>query len=356
MTKQLDPEAQDLLDVMRAAGVAQPYTLPVEEARTQMRSALVTRGEPLALHSVRDTQLPTPHGPLRLRLYRPAPGALPLALFLHGGGWTLNDIDTHDRLCRRIARRSGWLLASLDYRRAPEHKHPAPLEDAHLGYRWLLDNARELEADGSCVAVVGESSGATTAAALTLLLRELRAPAPTFQILAYPLTDLPASWPSYDEYGSGYTLDRQLMEWFLEQYLPADLKAQASDLHAQAPDLQTRDPDLQARDQYIFPLTASDLSDLPPALVITAEFDPLRDEGVAYAERLAAAGVSVEHLHAADQMHGFLLVDRAISRASQLIDQLADALSAHRKLVTRDGASTASVGSACAPPASSYES
>jgi acetyl esterase/lipase len=310
MTRQLDPEAQDLLDVMRAAGVAQPYTLPVEQARAQMRSALVTRGEPLALHSVEDTRLPSPQGDLPLRLYRPGPGVLPLALFLHGGGWTLNDIDTHDRLCRRIAKRSGWLLASLDYRRAPEHKHPAALEDAYLGYRWLLDNAQRLGSDGSRRAVVGESSGATTAAALTLLLRELGAPPPTFQILAYPPTDLPERWPSYREHGSGYTLDRQFVIWFLEQYVPAD----------HAPD-----------DQYLFPLAAPDLSRLPPALVMTAEFDPLRDEGIAYAQRLAADGVAVEHLHAEDQMHGFLMVDRAVSRAGQLIDHLADALAAHGK-------------------------
>jgi acetyl esterase/lipase len=310
MTKRLDPEAQALLEVMSAMGAAQPYTLPVEQAREQMRAALLTRGEPLALYDVRDTDLPTPHGALPLRLYRPAAGRLPLALFLHGGGWTLNDIDTHDRLCRRIATRSGWLLASLDYRRAPEHKHPAALEDAHTAYRWLLDNAESLEGDPTCSAVVGESSGATTAAALTLLLRDLGAPAPSFQALVYPLTDAPDRWPSYRERGTGYTLDSQFVHWFVEHSLPADGKSP---------------------DQYLFPLTAPDLSELPSALVMTAEFDPLRDEGIAYAERLAAAGVAVEHVHAEDQMHSFLLLDRAIARAGELIDQLADALAAHAR-------------------------
>jgi acetyl esterase len=351
MTKQLDPEAQALLDVMRAMGTPQSYTLPVAEARAQLRAALLVKGEPLPLHDVRDLGLPTPHGELRLRLYRPGPGKLPIALFLHGGGWTLNDIDTHDRLCRRIAKRCGWLLASLDYRRAPEHRHPAPLEDAYLAYRWLLDNATRLESDPACSAVVGESSGATSAAALTLLLRDLGAPQPSFQVLAYPPTDVPGRWPSYRERGDGYMLDHQLMSWFLENYLPPGhalapgrsrqpaAPPPAGGSPSRAPELDAaggdpnRAPEQDAAgersDPYLFPLTAADLSGLPPALVMTAEFDPLRDEGIAYAERLAAAGVPVEHVHAADQMHGFLLLDRAIARAGELTDRLADALAAH---------------------------
>jgi acetyl esterase len=305
MTAQLDPEAEVLLEVMRAAGTAQPYRLPVEEAREQMRAALVTKGEPIALCRVENGLLPTPHGGLSMRLYRPAEGVLPIALFLHGGGWTLNDLDTHDRLCRRIAGRSKWLVASLDYRRAPEHKHPAALEDAHIAYRWLLDNADRIEGDRSRLALVGESSGGTTAACLTLLLRDLGAPMPVLQILAYPLTDRYGRWPSYQERGTGYMLDQAFLRWCLGNYIPTG-----------------RDLD----DPYLFPLAAPDLSGLAPALVITAEFDPLRDEGIAYAQRLETAGVVVEHLHAGDQMHGFLLTDRAIARAGALIDRLADGL------------------------------
>ncbi|MGH2854699.1 MAG: alpha/beta hydrolase [Solirubrobacteraceae bacterium] len=312
MARQLDPQAQALLEVMRAVGAPALHTLPVEQAREQLRAALLTRGEPLALHRVEDLRLPASHGARPLRLYRPRPGVLPIALFLHGGGWTLNDIDTHDRLCRRVAQRSGWLLASLDYRRAPEHRHPAALEDARLAYDWLLEHAASLEGDASLTALVGESSGASTAAALTLLLRDTGAPAPAFQVLAYPPVDVPGRWPSHEERGTGYTLDRPLLRWFLEQYLPPG-----------------HDPADPYRDRYLFPL-AADLQGLPSALVMTAEFDPLRDEGVAYAERLAGAGVSVEHLHAEDQLHGFLLHDRAIDRAGELIDHLADALAARR--------------------------
>jgi acetyl esterase len=308
MSPRLDPQAQALLDVMQAAGTPQPYAQSVAVARESMRAALVTRGDPIALRSVEDVSLPTPHGALALRLYRPAEGALPVALFLHGGGWTLNDLDTHDRLCRRIARRSGWMLAALDYRRAPEHQHPAALEDAQLAYRWLLDNAARLGGDPTGVALVGESSGATTAACLTVLLRDLGAPPPVYQILAYPVADRYGRWPSYEERGVGYTLDREFARWSMANYVPAD-------------------HDLE--DPYLLPLAVRDLSGLPPTLVMTAEFDPLRDEGIAYAQKLIGAGVVVEHIHVEDQMHGFLLLDRAVSRAGALIDRLADALSAH---------------------------
>ena len=294
---------------MRAVGAPALHTLTVEQAREQMRAALLTRGEPLALHDVEDIHLPAPHGALPLRLYRPRPGVLPVALFFHGGGWTLNDIDTHDHLCRRIAQRSGWLVASLEYRRAPEHKHPAALADARFAYSWLLEHAARLESDSALTALVGESSGATIATALALQLRDSGAPQPRLQILAYPMTDVPDLWPSYAERGAGYTLDSPLAHWFIKQNLPL-----------------THDPADPYRDPYLFPLGAPDLSNLPPALVMTAEFDPLRDEGIAYVERLTAAGVTVEHLHIEDQMHGFLLLDRAIPRASALIDRLADAL------------------------------
>lgn len=305
MTPTLDPEAEALLDVMRAMAAPQSYELPVEQARESMRAALIVKGNPIPLHDVRDLSLPTPHGPLAMRLFRPTGGVLPACLFLHGGGWSLNDLDTHDRLCRLIARRSSCLVASLDYRRAPEHRHPAALEDAHLAYRWLVDNAGEIEA--SAVALVGESSGATTAACLTLLLRDLGTPPPVYQILAYPVTGMFNVWPSYGERGSGYTLDLEFAKWALRNYLPV-----GHDL----------------RDPYLFPLAATDLSGVPPTLIMTAEFDPLRDEGIAFAQRLAAAGVDVEHIHVEDQMHGFLLLDRAVPKVGALIDRLADALSA----------------------------
>jgi acetyl esterase len=309
MKKQLDPQAQDLLDVIEAAGLAPIHTLSVEEARERMRATLIATTQALACMDVRDVSLPTPGGKLGLRLYRPCEGVLPVALFLHGGGWTLNDLDTHDDLCRRLAQRSGWMLASLDYRRAPEHTHPAALEDAYHAYRWLSDNAGPIGCDPACSAVVGESSGGTIAAGLTLLLRDGGAPMPTYQVLAYPLLDGADRWPSRGEHDSGYILDIDQVRWYLGNYMS-----------------QECDP----ADPYLFPILCSDLSGLPEALVMTAEFDPLRDEGIAYAERLAQAGVTVEHVHADDQMHGFLLLSRAVDRAGQLVMLLADALASHR--------------------------
>lgn len=308
MSPQLDADAQALIDVIAAMGLAPPYTLSVDAARARMRAAFVTKDEPLALERVEDVSVPTPAGALRCRLYRPCAGTLPLAMFFHGGGWTLNDIDTHDALCRRLAKQSGWLLASLDYRRAPEHKYPAALQDAYVGYRWFLDNGERIGGDSRYRALIGESCGGTIAAGLTLLLREMNGPMPTYQVMAYPMTDQYDRWPSYQERGTGYALDRDFMRWYLDNYLPASWDPQ---------------------DPYLFPIAATDLSGLPPTLVMTAEFDPLRDEGVAYAEKLAGAGVEIEHVHVEDQMHGFLMMDRAVRRVGDLIDHLARALAAH---------------------------
>lgn len=316
MPVQLDREAQDLMDVVAAAGLPPLHSLPVAEARARMRAALIPRGPAVAMSQVTDIDIPTPHGALPIRLYRPRPGPLPAGLFFHGGGWTFNDLDTHDDLCRRLAKQAGWLLASVDYRRAPEHRHPAAGEDAYLAYRWLLDHSGALGFDPTALAVIGESSGATMAAGLTLLLRDMGAPLPSYQVLAYPMLDAPERWPSYRERGHGYILDQDLVGWFLRQYLPAGY-------------------DRSRPDPYLLPLTASDLTGLPPALVMTAEFDPLRDHGAAYAAKLAEAGVAVEHVHAPDQMHGFLLQGRAVAGALALFDRLAAALARHGATGTR---------------------
>jgi acetyl esterase len=303
----LDPQAQDVLDVMAAMALPPIHTLQVADARSRMRAALVARREASPMHGIEDIAVPTPHGPVTLRVYRPRAGTLPVAAFFHGGGFTVNDIDTHDTLCRRLAMRSGWLLASLQYRRAPEHRHPAALADAYCAYHWLLDNSARIGGDQSRVALFGESSGGTMAATLTMLLRDTGALMPRCQILAYPLMDDIDTWPSYAERGSGYMLDRELVAWFRGHYLPKSF---------------------DSRDPYLFPLAARDFGGLSPAVVMTAEFDPLRDEGKAYAERLAGAGVSVEHIHAQDQMHGFLMLTRTVARAGELADRLADALAA----------------------------
>lgn len=307
MAPELDRAAQAILDVIAAAGTPHLSTLSVDEARDSVRTALVTKGAPRPLHQVEDRRIPGPSGELGVRLYRPKAGVLPAALFLHGGGWTVNDLDTHDDLCRRLAERSGWLLVSLDYRRAPEHKHPAALDDAEAGFRWLVENAASIGGDPARLAVVGESSGGMTAASMTARLLRDGGPLPVFQALFYPATDVFDRWPSYRERGDGYILDRELMRWYFEQYLPADAA--------------TDDPDL-------YPLAVADLSGLPPTLLVTTEFDPLRDEGLEYAKRLKEAGVRLEHVHASDQMHGVLLLARVVPAAAALVDQVGDSLAA----------------------------
>jgi len=314
MTANLDPEARDLLDVIHATGESPVYTLSVADARERTRA--IARNTSLSL-DVEDILLPAPTGALRLRLHRPSDGPLPVALFLHGGGWTLHDVRTNDEVCQRLAKRSGWLFASLDYRLAPEHKYPAAIEDAYRAFRWLTDNAASIGCHSTCHAVVGESSGGTIAASLTLLLRDCGAPMPCGQIVAYPAMAPLDGWPSYTERGSGYVLDRSLMEWFFGHYLP---------------------PTWNERDPYLFPLAEKDFSGLPPTLVVTAEFDPLRDEGIAYVRKLVDAGVSVEHLHADDQMHGFLQAAEVITKARAVSDRLADALACWRAQYTSGAA------------------
>jgi acetyl esterase len=310
MDHQLDPDAQAVVDAMRAANLPPISTISVAEARERMRLALVSRKAPLPVARVDERAVPTPNGPLALRTYRPIAGRLPVALFLHGGGWMLNDLDTHDDLCRRLAKRSGWLIASLAFRRAPEHRYPASLEDAQLAYRWLIDNAGKIGGEEACPALIGESSGGTIAASLSLLLRDFGAPMPSYQVLAYPATDHPDRWPSYAERGSGYILDRETMAWYFEHYLPTSWSP---------------------TDPHLFPLAAENLSGLPPTFLLTAEFDPLRDEGIAYARKLAAAGVAVEHVHADDQMHGFLLLGSVVSKAAEMVDRLATRLANIRR-------------------------
>jgi acetyl esterase len=281
-----------------------------------MRASLMSKQTPIQLHRVTNLALPSPAEPctLAVRMYRPVAGRLPVALFLHGGGWVLNDLETHDHLCRRLALRSRCAVVALDYRRAPEHRHPAALEDALLAYRWLRDNAARLDCEPSRVAIIGESAGATIGACLAVLLRDLGAPTPAVQVLAYPLADIGEGWPSWARYGHGYMLDREFVEWSLRHYLPNDDEPYG----------------------YLFPLQASDLRGLPPTVIVTAEFDPLRDGGVAYAQKLIAAGVAVEHIHVPDQMHGFLLLDRTVAKARALIDRLGTIIADHLSTCNRD--------------------
>ncbi|GAA2778172.1 alpha/beta hydrolase [Kitasatospora sp. CM 4170] len=235
---------------------------------------------------------------LPVRLYRPAPRPHGVVVFLHGGMWTIGDLDSHDRLCRRLALATGAVVVAVDYRRAPEHPAPAAVDDAVDAVRWA---AAEQVRGGEPLIVMGDSAGGHLAALACLRLRDEGGPLPQGQVLAYPNTDLTLSHPSVREKGTGWGLSADDLAWGVEGWVP--------------------DPALRA-DPAVSPLRAADHTGLPPAVVVTAEHDPLRDEGDAYAAVLAAAGVPVRHRREPGVVHGFLTMDTLSPAAAALGDRL----------------------------------
>lgn len=234
---------------------------------------------------VRDLTLDTAAGPVAARLYHPAPGTeLPLLFFMHGGGWVFGTIDTHDPLCRALASAAEVAVLSLDYPRAPEHRHPVALDTMRAALIAAAERAEDLGIDPERIAVGGDSAGGNLSAALCLKLRDEGGPAIAHQLLFYPVIDNDFTRASYVENGAGYFLSGAMMQWFWAQYL-GDADAEPGPLAA--------------------PIRAASLAGLPSATVITAEYDPLRDEGNAYAERLAAEGVAVTHNQTPGVIHGF---------------------------------------------------
>ncbi len=290
----LDPQIQALLE--RGTGVPATHTLPVAEARRLYEARIALMAPPAEIARVAEHDIDGPGGKLRLRIYAPrAIGPHPLVVFFHGSGFVLCSLDTHDGMCRNLCAGADCLVVSVDYRLAPEHKFPAALDDCVVATRWAVAHAAEFGADPARTVLAGDSAGGNLAAAAALRLRDEGGPPLRGQLLIYPVTDYHTpGTPSYRENAEGYGLTRDTMEWFWGHYLadPAD-----------------------AENPYASPLKAPDLSRLPPALVQTAEYDPLRDEGERYAARLRDAGVPVEASRWAGMNHGFLfwvgVVDRA---------------------------------------------
>ncbi len=266
----LDPQAQLVLDQLQGAGVPDLADLGVEAARAlyeQMPPA--TAGA--AMERVENRRIPGPAGEIPIRLYVAEPGGPhPALVYFHGGGFVICSLETHDHTCRALARASGCNVVSVDYRLAPEAKFPAAPEDCYAAVAWVADHAASLGIDPSRVAVGGDSAGGNLAAVVTQMARERGGPPLRFQLLVYPVTDHAFETASYHANAEGYMLTRKTMIWFWEQYLAR--------------------PE-QGREALASPLRAEKLDGLPPAFVITDEFDPLRDEGEAYADRLREAVV-----------------------------------------------------------------
>ena len=301
---ELDPQMQAVLDAFAAMGLAPPDTLPVADARKQFlaaRSRFVARPEPLP--EVRELDLDGPAGPLPARLYRPSVGgSLPALVYFHGGGWVFGNLDSHDALCRSLARASGCAVVSVDYRLAPEHRFPAAVEDALAAVRAVAARHGELGVDPARLAVGGDSAGGNLAAVTALEFRDGGGPPLAAQVLLYAVTDLSLESPSYQTLGRGYLLTHERMRYFRDCYL--EHPAVAADWRAS-------------------PLRATDFSRLPPALVITASHDPLVGEGQAYAERLAAAGVPVHHECHPGVVHGFMTMAGALDAGRRAVDATA---------------------------------
>jgi acetyl esterase len=292
----IDPQIQALLD--KGTGVPATNTLSVAEARAQYEARVALMASPAAIAAVNERHIAGPGGPLRLRIYRPyGNGPFPLLVFFHGSGFVLCSLDTHDGMCRNLCAGAGCVVVSVDYRLAPEHKFPAPLDDCLFATRWAVEHADELSADGGRVALAGDSAGGNLAAATALRVRDEGGPALRGQLLIYPVTDYyTPGTRSYRENADGYGLTRDTMIWFWDHYL-----ADAAD----------------AANPYASPLRAATVEQLPPALVVTAEFDPLRDEGEDYAARLRAAGVPVRTSRWDGVNHGFFFWVGVVDKAGE---------------------------------------
>jgi acetyl esterase/lipase len=302
VVRRMQPDMAIVLELLETLQLPPLETLPVDDARALMVAMAAERPPGPDVGDVVDGLLPGAAGDLPYRLYRPAtPGPHPLVAYFHGGGWVLGSLDSDDPLCRDLCVRSDAVVVSVNYRHAPEDRFPAAADDAFAAVRWLAEHATDLGAVPGQLAVAGWSAGGNIAAVACQLARDTGGPQISGQLLLTPVVDSDMTRPSYTENGDGYILTAALMQWFWDHYAdPADRgSAKAAPLHGE-------------------------LAGLPPAVIVTADFDPLRDEGVAYAEALAAAGVPVQHLRARGHTHtSVTMVDVVISGAPVRADMAA---------------------------------
>jgi len=294
----LDPQAKAFLDQAAAAGTPPLTSLPVPEARQAIRALFgVETAEAIA--KVEDRKIPGPAGQIPVRVYTPkGKGPLPVLVFFHGGGWVIGDLETHDNTCRQLANGAACIVVAVDYRLAPEHKFPAAPEDCYAATKWVALNAASFGGDPARIAIGGDSAGGNLAAAVGVMAADRGAPTFVHQLLIYPVTNYAFDTPSYRENADGYLLTKEGMTWFWGHYLNTDADGQNA---------------------YASPLRARDCRRVPPAFVITAEFDPLRDEGEAYAARLKEAGVPVEVKRYHGMIHGFFSLGHIMEQGKQAV-------------------------------------
>ena len=308
----VDPTIQSLLDSIGGPDSPDLSDLGVDEARGLMKMMSTIEGEPEAVASVVSQTVPGPADDIPVRIYRPTPGpdedvdsTLGILVWFHGGGWVIGDLDSADGTARQLANRAHAVVVSVDYRLAPEHPFPAGPDDCWAALQWVADHAAELGGDPTRIAVGGDSAGGNLAAVTAIRARDAGGPRLIHQLLVYPATDLTLSHGSIDENGEGYLLSKTAMTWFTDLYLGTDG---------------------DAKDPMASPLFTADLSGLPPATVLTAGYDPLRDEGEAYVAALRAEGVPVELTRYDTMIHGFFSMGSMSPVAAGAVDAAGAAL------------------------------
>ena len=307
MADEPHPQVQAVLDAIYSNGIPPTHGLSVESARG-MLDLFFASEEAETVADVREFSFPGPESEIPVRVYEPdGERPHPICVFFHGGGWVLGNLDCYDNVCTRLANRAECLVVSVDYRLAPERPFPAAPTDCYAATEWVAEHAEQLGGDSERIAVAGDSAGGNLAAVVSLMARDRGGPDVVHQGLIYPAVN-PGSLrepDSYQENAEGYFLELESMSWFYDRYI--------------------EDP-IDERNSYAFPLQARDLSDLPPATIVSAGFDPLRDEDFAYEERLDEAGVPVTHHHFEDMIHGFCSMTDELDAAEEGLDAISEGL------------------------------
>lgn len=301
------PEAQAILAELDTLGIPSFSTLSTTGVTSLYQKVFSSDRKPEPVERTVEFIIDGPGGNLHIRVYDPDPDlCVPVLVYAHGGGWMLGGLESHDLECRMLANRTGCLVAAVDYRLAPQHTFPAPVKDMYTAIEWLSQHAEQVGGRSSEIAVAGDSSGGNIAAAVAQYDRDIGAGLLRHQLLIYPATDYRCETESYEENEEGYFLTKQDMEFFWEHYLGDELNG---------------------RHPYASPLLARDHTDLPPATIVTAGFDPLRDDGKRYANQLQSAGVPVDYLAFPEMIHGFFHMPRRLEAGAQVHEEIGSKVS-----------------------------